>query len=171
MSQNSYKPSKFGETMSTSNHFLEPVVKTPNPFVSADENRITFTVLGKAEPQGSIKEFVVNGRARLTSDNTKMKPWRQAVGFIALEARPTSCIWAGKHVPVAVDYHFYFARPTSAPKSRIYPVTKPDWDKIARSCSDAMTGIIYLDDAQIVDGHVRKEYGWPERTEVTITKL
>jgi Holliday junction resolvase RusA-like endonuclease len=53
----------------------------------------------------------------------------------------------------------------------VWPVVKPDWDKIARSCSDAMTGIIYLDDAQIVEGHVKKEYGWPERTVITVTKL
>ena len=133
--------------------------------------KISFTVLGRAEPQGSVRAFMIGGKPRLTSDNKKMKPWRQQVGFMALSARPTNDGWAAKHMPVEVTYRFYFAKPPSAPKRRLWPVVKPDWDKISRACGDALTGILYHDDAQVVRATVSKEYGSPERTEITVTKL
>ena len=68
--------------------------------------KISFTVLGRAEPQGSVRAFMIAGKPRLTSDNKKMKPWRQQVGFMALSARPTNDVWAGQHVPVEVTYRF-----------------------------------------------------------------
>ena len=46
---------------------------------------------------------------------------------------------------------------------------RPDLSKLIRATEDALTGIIYADDAQIVDIHAKKEYGLPERVEVTIS--
>lgn len=134
-------------------------------------SRIKFTVLGHPEPQGSIKAFMVRGKPRLTSDNAAMKPWRQEVGWCALRALAKANAkqpWAAAKVPVGVIFHFYFAKPHSAPKRRQWPSVKPDWDKLARSCGDAMTGIVWVDDAQIVQATVVKEYGLPERAEITI---
>jgi Holliday junction resolvase RusA-like endonuclease len=39
------------------------------------------------------------------------------------------------------------------------PTTKPDLLKLARSIEDALTGILWVDDAQIVTEHLEKEYG------------
>ncbi len=36
------------------------------------------------------------------------------------------------------------------PKGRIAPTAKPDSDKLARSACDAMTGILWNDDSQVV---------------------
>ena len=137
-------------------------------------NSISFTVLGHAQPEGSTRAFMVAGKPLLTSDNAKMLPWRQEVGWCALRALAESNAeqpWAGKHVPVRVTYHFYFAKPPSVPKRRLWPVVKPDWDKIARATGDALTGILYHDDAQVVQGTVIKAYGLPERTEITVEIL
>jgi crossover junction endodeoxyribonuclease RusA len=132
---------------------------------------IGFTVLGKAEPQGSTKAFMVKGRPRITSANPKMKPYRQEVGQTALFARAALGIhgvWAGRHVPVSVRYDFYFAKPKSVPKGRISPAVKPDIDKLVRSTTDALTGILYADDGQIIKVTALKHYGLPERTEIKV---
>ena len=40
----------------------------------------------------------------------------------------------------------------------MYPITKPDATKMLRAVEDAMTGIAWLDDAQIVRQVVTKRY-------------
>jgi Holliday junction resolvase RusA-like endonuclease len=41
---------------------------------------------------------------------------------------------------------------------RRYPTTKPDLDKLARAVLDALTGVYYLDDAQVVSLDLQKAY-------------
>lgn len=36
---------------------------------------------------------------------------------------------------------------------------RPDYDNLAKLASDALNGIVYRDDAQVVDARVRKVYG------------
>lgn len=129
---------------------------------------LRFTVLGKPQPQGSMKAFVVAGKARLTSDNAKLRSWRQDVGLAALHARPDGGLFAERHVPVSVHYLFVMAPPAKLPKGRTEPVVKPDASKLIRAAEDAMTGIIYHDDAQITLTTARKVYGLPARTVVVV---
>jgi Holliday junction resolvase RusA-like endonuclease len=142
--------------------------------------QIKFTVYAKAEPQGSMKGFVSPGkngmkaRAILTSSNSKMKPYRGEVTRSAMVAlRDLNGVepMAGKHVPVSMVIDFYLERPQSIPKKRKFMVVKPDLDKLLRSSVDALTGILYVDDAQIVENSVRKHYGVPERVEISVTIL
>ena len=43
--------------------------------------------------------------------------------------------------------------------------------KLARAAEDAMTGIVYRDDAQIVLEHIAKAYGSPARVEIKVNTL
>jgi crossover junction endodeoxyribonuclease RusA len=134
---------------------------------------IEFTVLGTPRPQGSMKAFVIKGQTRLTSDNAKMKPWRQQVGMTALAERAEiGCyeVWAGRHVAVGISMDYYFARPKSARK-RLLHVVKPDRDKLDRAIGDALKGVLFEDDGQIVEGTSRKHYGLPERAEIKVWKV
>lgn len=136
-------------------------------------SEISFTVYATPQPQGSAKAFVIAGRARVTSDNRKLKPYRQEVAGAALAALSGLGIalpFAGKHVPVQVGMRFFLAKPPSIPKKRWAPVVKPDLDKLQRATTDALTGILYADDSQIV-GYVpapQKFYGSPERVEICV---
>ena len=135
-------------------------------------DRIAFTVLGTPCPQGSMKAFIDKaGNANMTSDNAKMKPWRQQVGWSALEARAKDGMhepW-GSDVPVRLTAFFVLARPKTCPKRRIYPTVKPDLDKLKRAVMDALKGVIYKDDAQVVEhGPTAKRYGLPERAEIIV---
>jgi len=53
----------------------------------------------------------------------------------------------------------------------VHPVVKPDVDKLARALLDALTGVAYGDDAQVVEMHVCKTYGDDARTTVTVKAL
>lgn len=51
------------------------------------------------------------------------------------------------------------------------PITKPDTDNYVKGVKDALTGICYVDDAQVVDEHVRKFYSDAPRVEITIEEV
>lgn len=81
--------------------------------------------------------------------------------------------------PVAVSYTFYLPIPktTSRVKSgqmdrnMIKHIVKPDLDNLAYIVTNAMKGIIYNDDSQIVEKHERKVYGLEPRIVVEIRDL
>jgi Holliday junction resolvase RusA-like endonuclease len=50
----------------------------------------------------------------------------------------------------------------------LYPTGKPDLDNIAKLFADAMNGIVYVDDKQIVDLIVNKVYGEHAETLIMI---
>jgi Holliday junction resolvase RusA-like endonuclease len=143
-------------------------------------DHIAFIVLGRPQPQGSMKGFVLPGkdggkpRAILTSANTKMKPYRQQVGWAALDARAKAGhngLFAEKQIAVSVEVKFYLEKPPSISKKRVHLSVKPDIDKLCRSTIDAMTGIMFADDSQIVQLQASKYYGVPERVEIVVTNL
>jgi crossover junction endodeoxyribonuclease RusA len=137
-------------------------------------SKLSFTAFCHPEPQGSSKAFVIGGKARITSANKKLKPFRSEVTRCAIDAAFDAGIslpMAGKHVPVTVLLEFYFARPASIPKRRTEMVVRPDCDKLIRAAGDALSGVAYYDDAQAVEIIARKHYGSPERVEVTVTTL
>jgi len=110
-----------------------------------------------------------SGKAIVTQSNKKMLPYRQMVSQTA--AVTFRGRMAGKHVPVEMVVRFFLAKPPSAPKKREYPSVKPDIDKLERCILDALTGIAYVDDGQVVGMDKKKLYGLPERTEITVKAL
>ncbi len=101
-------------------------------------------VPGKAAAQGS-KRHVGNGRMIEASKN--VGPWRETVAVYAHKAHNT-------HIDGEVDVtlEFVMPRPKTAPKTKYLPATKRngDIDKLARSVLDALTGVWFEDDAQVV---------------------
>ena len=53
----------------------------------------------------------------------------------------------------------------------IRPTTKPDWDNIGKIVCDALNGIAYRDDSQIVDGRTIKFYAENPRVEVEMYEV
>ena len=115
----------------------------------------SFSVKGAPQPKGSARAFVRNGRAIVTSDNPAVKTWEDTIRFV-LQDWPHGVL-AG---PIALDMTFTFVRPPSvSAKRRPQPTVKPDLSKLYRAAEDAMTGIVFVDDAQVTDAHVVKVYG------------
>jgi Holliday junction resolvase RusA-like endonuclease len=67
--------------------------------------------------------------------------------------------------PVVVTIEARFQIPVSFSKRKrvearmglIFPMVKPDWDNFAKSC-DALNGVVWVDDKQVVDGRIVKIY-------------
>lgn len=81
--------------------------------------------------------------------------------------------------PIRIDIKFYMYIPKSTSKVRvrrkceleILPTKQPDWDNMAKSITDALNGIAYEDDNQIVESHIYKFFSDSPRAEVKISKI
>lgn len=121
---------------------------------------------GIPQPGGSKKGFVVNGRAIITEDNLKSKPWRAVVALAA----QTSYFGPPLDGPLSLEITFTFPRPKNhygtgkrssvvKPSAPRYPTVKPDTTKLIRSLEDSLKDIIWRDDSQVVEQIARKVYG------------
>jgi Holliday junction resolvase RusA-like endonuclease len=144
-------------------------------------NTVHFTVLGKPQPAGSKSAYLnpKTGKINVSDSNKKSRPWKQQVAGAA--ADQVEEVWTG---PLALTVAFYVARPKghyrtgrnadllrdSAP---VWPTTKPDTTKLLRAVEDALIGVLYRDDAQVVRQVVTKHYvdDTPERCEVMVSRL
>jgi hypothetical protein len=106
---------------------------------------VTFTVRGIPKPKGSMKAFVPKGwnRPVVTHDNAGTKGWESLVRGQA---------------QTLVEVLFRLPRPKSLPRRVLHCVKKPDVDKLARLVLDGLTGVLFLDDAAVVDLRARKVY-------------
>lgn len=123
----------------------------------------TVWVSGIPVPQGSMRGFVVGKRAVLTSDNAKLRPWRDSVVAAVREQVDRVGLIEG---PVEVRLEFYFIRPSShygtkglLPSAPTVKATKPDADKLARGVLDALVVARAIeDDARVWSLCVDKLY-------------
>lgn len=109
---------------------------------------IEFFVPGAPAPQGSKKHV---GRGILIESSKAVGPWRERVALAA--HAHTERLLTG---PVGVRLHFVLPRPKSARKGVEITIKRPDVDKLARACLDALTDVVIHDDAQVVDLHATK---------------
>jgi Holliday junction resolvase RusA-like endonuclease len=119
-------------------------------------------VYGAPAPQGSKRAVVhkQSGKAIVMESSKRVKPWREAVTAAALATG------AGDRAPydgeVIVSMVFTFARPKShyrtgrnahllRPDAPARPGKPPDLSKLLRSTEDALTHVVWTDDARIVE--------------------
>lgn len=122
-------------------------------------SEVRFRVHGVPAPQGSHKAFMPRG-ARfpiVTDDCARTRPWRAIVALTAAQHRPAELMSGA----LALTARFYLPRPKSLPRRVEYPARKPDLSKLVRALEDALTGIIWHDDAQVVLTLATKHYGEP----------
>lgn len=133
---------------------------------------LTFVVYGTARPAGS-KTAVVTPQGRrnvFDSSGRSGTAWKREVKLAAVDAMAVAGLTGQPLVgPLAVRMVFY--RRPLARGGREYPVTRPDVLKLARSVEDALTGVVWQDDAEIVVEGLAKLYGTPERVEISISEV
>lgn len=114
---------------------------------------ISFPVYGTPAPQGSKRHL---GRGILVESSKKVKPWREAVKWAAIEANKDRLSMLG---PVSVHLTFLFQKPKSTKGA--HPITRSsgDIDKLCRSTLDALVdaGVIN-DDSQVVQLDAAKAF-------------
>lgn len=135
---------------------------------------IQFFIPGAVATKGSVKAFARNGRAWVVNDNPREKDFRARAAMAAAAAMNGVQPF---HEPIVLEALLLLPRPKghfardgalakSAPR---IPWTRPDWDKVARSLGDALSGIVYRDDSLVAQALVTKRYANDnEHDEVTL---
>ena len=133
---------------------------------------MTFVVAGEAVPQGRPR-FMRNGHAY---DPQKSRDYKEQVAFAASWAmRGQSAFQKGTPLKCAITiWHKTPARFTKEQKKMVEnetlrPTSKPDVDNIAKSITDAMNGIVYADDSQIVELICEKYYAVEPKVMVKVS--
>ena len=114
----------------------------------------TFTILGDPRPQGRPR-FYRRGNFVGAYDPKESRGYKQTLAAQIAAQNP-------EYIPegaISLDCAFIFARPKSLPKKVVDHTKKPDLDNLLKALKDAMTGIVWHDDAQIVSLSARKDYG------------
>jgi len=129
---------------------------------------VEFFVPGSPVPGGSKRAFPVHGRdgrahvSVVDDSGPKGQEWRAAIRFAAAAHTPAMRPLDGA---LRLSLWFFVPRPQGhvgkrglRPSAPTWPTTKPDVLKLARAVEDACTGILWRDDAQIVDEDLHKLY-------------
>lgn len=141
---------------------------------------IAFTVYGIAQPAGSKRAFAhkSTGRIVVVDDAKGSRAWKTDVAKAARAHAPAALL----ETPLKLEVLFVMPRPkshhgtgrnagvvkASAPQ---WPTVKPDATKLLRAVEDALTGIVWRDDAQVVVQTACKVYGDPARCEITVRPI
>ena len=141
---------------------------------------VSFFVPGLPAPGGSKKAFYNKhlGRAIIVDDCKRNASWKNTVKVFAVQAFDGAPLSG----PLELTIEFRMPRPKghyrtgrnanmlrdSAPA---YPTTKPDATKLIRSTEDALTGILWGDDAQVVVQHGSKVYAQTPGAMIVVSPL
>lgn len=128
---------------------------------------IEFAVLGEPSPEGSTRAFYIAklNRTVTTHQNQKsLQAWRNRVATEAQHALGGRDWSSDPHSAYSLVVDFVLTRPASVPRHRrVHPTIKPDIDKLVRAINDALTGILFPDDCQVISVTMNKFYDGDRR--------
>lgn len=118
---------------------------------------------------------MVKGKTVITEDNKRSKDWRASVvheAHMAIEGQ----LLDG---PLVLQVKFWMPRPKShfrktgglTKSAPMFPTGKPDVTKLMRSTEDALKGVCWRDDSQIIDQYGCKRYANSDKSagaEITV---
>ena len=104
-------------------------------------NYIKITIPGIPASKGS---FNIGKYGQIYQADKKLKGWVNAISWQARAQAPREPSQA------AVELTITFNLPQASNNKDIHPIIRPDIDKLARAVLDALTGIIYKNDSQVI---------------------
>lgn len=124
-------------------------------------NSISFFVFGNPVSQGRARIARMGNCVRMY-DPEKSKSWKESIRWQAIENKISMFTGA-----IVLGLTFYLPRPKSLPKKVIHHTKKPDLDNLIKAVKDALKGITWKDDSQVVKIIALKLYA-VEKTGVRI---
>ncbi|WP_107839518.1 RusA family crossover junction endodeoxyribonuclease [Metasolibacillus meyeri] len=136
---------------------------------------IQFVIPGKVQAQERPR-FSRAGKGVRTHDAPKSKNYKEWVSIIAMQNKPQEPLQGALRLEVDIYVmppKKYHTKPKQAliARGELRPVTKPDIENLLKGIMDGMTGIIYRDDAQIVELVARKWYSMEPRAEIKVQQI
>lgn len=125
-------------------------------------------------------EVVGKARPRVTRYGAytpaKTKNYERAIQ-LAFQNKYKGLVPLKKPLRMEIDCYMYIPKNTSNIRRKrknakeILPDKKPDFDNMAKSITDALNGLAYEDDNQIVDARIRKFFSDDQRAEIRIAEV
>ena len=138
----------------------------PPAFYNALDGKTCFYIFDQFIPMLPIAK----ARPRVTKNGT-FTPKRTKVfaqdfcTAVAVEMMNKKIKQIPAGAPLQVRLDFYFGHK----KNRGFKTTRPDADNLAKACCDALNGVLYHDDGQIVSLRATKQ--WGERDGIYISVM
>ena len=145
---------------------------------------IVFTVPGIPVAKGRARSFVRNGHvAHYTPEKTVLyenlvKMAAQiAMGFSVLDPHKPldppidgACeLHLTLHMPIPASWST--KKRLAALSGLILPTVKPDTSNVLKAIEDALNGVVWVDDKQVVDHHIRRRYSDTPKAIVDVRRI
>ena len=132
------------------------------------------TILGR--PQGKQRVRVVKCNGRIHSYTPKetinyeqeIKTTYKALNNPNFGSKPVSLYILATY---PIPKNFPKKKKEMCLEEEIYPCVKPDMDNVVKIVSDALNGVAYCDDKQVVQVLARKVYGLEAKLEILVEEL
>jgi Holliday junction resolvase RusA-like endonuclease len=126
----------------------------------------TFTILGIPKAQGRPR-FARMGSFVKTYDPKDSRQYKDNVAAQIVAQQPVFC-----EGPLRVELCFYLPRPKTLSKKVLHHTKKPDLDNLIKGTKDAMKGIVWRDDSQVVNLEAAKIYTETEpKVEIRVKEI
>lgn len=151
------------------------------------DRTLAFRVLGRPRPKGSARPIkTADGRVFMEAPANAIE-WQNKVTQAALQRCETRGWKISETGAFALRVKYFFGRPKShygtgrnrevlKPSAPAYPISRAvgDIGKLTRAIEDALTGVVYRDDSQIVEEALAVLYAPPGAAEsalILITEI
>ena len=138
---------------------------------------VTFEIdqIGTKERTGQVRR----GRRTIRYSPKDTKAYEQRIAWLAQQALGEDRASWCKEGAFVVDIKIYKTVPVSRPKiyaqmalaGKIRPIARPDIDNTMKAILDAVKGILWRDDTQVVGLHTDRYYAETERIIVTVENV
>jgi Holliday junction resolvase RusA-like endonuclease len=143
--------------------------------IQAQPRAVSFLVPGKPQGKGRPRA-VARGKFVRMYTPEKTASYESTGALAASQAMAGQTLIAG---PVEVVMRLVLPIPMSWSNRKkdhaldgiIMPTTKPDADNVIKAIFDAINGVVWHDDTQVVDLQVRKRYGITPGVNVIVSQL
>ncbi len=124
---------------------------------------ISITVYGNAVAKGRPR-VAMRGKHPVVYTPTKTREWENLIKLAA--AGKVKGLMTG---PIAIYVAFFLLRPKSLSRKVCDHVKRPDLDNLFKSVLDALSGVVFENDSQVVEIKAYKYYSIESRPRVSIT--
>ncbi len=122
------------------------------------KGRARMTALGRAYTPAKTRAYESHGRMAAQIAMGGRSPLDGSLSAVVTAKLPVPASWSAKKRAAALS-------------GVVLPVSRPDIDNYLKSCFDALNGIVWKDDSQIVEVFARKIYAEKPQLIIEVTPI